>query len=242
VSPSEVRIWKDHAPEPASTGIWIVVAAYNEAGRLGSTLAELMPVYPDVVVVDDGSRDDTAAVALHAGAWVLRHPINRGQGAALQTGIAFALGNGANAIVTFDADGQHDPADIPALLAPVMAGDADVALGSRFLGRDAIGMPASRRILLKLAVLFTRVVSRIEVTDTHNGLRAFSREAAEALRINQDRMAHASEILDEVRRNGFRYQEVPVTVRYTAGTLAKGQSSWNAVRVAWQFLVGKVVK
>jgi glycosyltransferase involved in cell wall biosynthesis len=218
-----------------------VVPAYNEGARLGVTLDELLPKYPNVVVVDDGSRDDTRAVALARSVWVLRHPINRGQGAALQTGIRFALLRGADVVVTFDSDGQHDPADIPAVIAPVVDGTADVALGSRFLG-NTVGMPASRRVVLKLAVLFTRVVSRIRVTDTHNGFRAFTRAAAESVRIRQDRMAHASEVLDEIKRLGLRYVEVPVTIRYTAATLAKGQSSWNAVRIAWQFLVGKVVK
>jgi glycosyltransferase involved in cell wall biosynthesis len=222
-------------------GLWVVIAAYNESARIAATLAELAGRAPNVVVVDDGSRDDTAAAARRCGVWVLRHPINRGQGAALQTGITFALQRGAELIVTFDADGQHDPADLPALLAPVVSGAADVALGSRFLGRT-IGMPTSRRFVLKAAVLFTRVVSRVRVTDAHNGFRALSRKAAQGIRIRQDRMAHASEILDEIRRHGLRFVEVPVTIRYTAATLAKGQSSWNAVRIVWQLLVGRVVK
>ena len=221
--------------------MWIVIPAFKESVRVRTTLAELLPRYSNIVVVDDGSPDDTGAVARSCGVWVVRHPINRGQGAALQTGIDFAVLQGAETIVTFDADGQHDPADIPAILEPVQSGAADIALGSRFLGHT-VGMPLSRRIVLKAAVLFTRVVSRIHVTDTHNGFRAFSRAAAQALRIRQDRMAHASEILDEIRRLGLRYREVPVTIRYSAATLEKGQSSWNAVRIVWQFLVGKVVK
>lgn len=226
---------------PSPDDIWVVIPAFNEASRIRATLEELLPHQRDVVVVDDGSPDDTANVAKACGVWVVRHPINRGQGAALQTGIDFARLRGAAIIVTFDADGQHDPADIPALLVPVLSGEAEIALGSRFLG-TTVGMPLSRRIVLKLGVLFTRFASRIRVTDSHNGFRAFSRSAVDALRIRQDRMAHASEILDEIRRLGLSYREVPVTVRYTAATLAKGQSSWNAVRIVWQFLVGKVVK
>jgi glycosyltransferase involved in cell wall biosynthesis len=218
-----------------------VIPAFTEAERIRSTLEELRPYYVNLVVVDDGSPDNTAAVAKSCGVWVVRHPINRGQGASLQTGIDFALLQGAEIIVTFDADGQHDPADIPAMLEPVQSGAADIALGSRFLG-GTIGMPLSRLIILKLAVLFTRVVSRIRVTDSHNGFRVLSRSAAKALRIRQDRMAHASELLDEIRRLGLRFREVPVTIRYSAATLAKGQSSWNSVRIVWQFLVGKVVK
>ncbi len=229
-------------PDPrVPESVWTVIAAYNEGERLAVTLAALLPVCCNVVVVDDGSRDDTAAVARRFPVWVLRHPINRGQGAALQTGLDFALAKGAEVLVTFDADNQHDAADLPAVIAPVLAGTADVALGSRFLGR-AENIPASRRLVLKLGVLFTRFVSRIAVTDTHNGFRAFSRAAAARLRITQDRMTHASEILDEIRTLGLRYVEVPVTIRYSDATLAKGQSSWNAVRVAWQFLIGKVIR
>lgn len=226
---------------PSTDSPWIVIPAYKESARIRTTLNELLPHYLNVVVVDDGSPDDTAAVARSCGVWVVRHPINRGQGASLQTGIDFALLHGAETIVTFDADGQHDPADIPAMLEPVQTGEADIALGSRFLG-NTVGMPLSRRLVLKAAVLFTRVASRIHVTDTHNGFRAMSRKSAQQLRIRQDRMAHASEILDEIRRLGLRYKEVPVTIRYSAATLEKGQSSWNAVRIVWQFLVGKVVK
>jgi glycosyltransferase involved in cell wall biosynthesis len=228
------------AAPPDLAGVWLVVPAYNEAARLGVTLADIYPRFPNVVVVDDGSKDDTFAVARRAGVWALRHVLNRGQGAALQTGIAFALLKGARAVVTFDADGQHDPDDVPRVAAPVLAGEADVVLGSRFLGR-AVDIPPARRLLLRAAVLFTRVVSRVAVTDTHNGFRAFSRAAAEKLRITQDRMSHASEILDEVHRHRLRYVEVPVTVRYTAATLAKGQSSWDAAKVAWNFLVGRVI-
>lgn len=231
----------DGEPAPLPPGAWVVVAAYNEGERLAVTLRGLLPFAPNVVVVDDGSRDDTAVVARRFPVWVLQHPINRGQGAALQTGLDFALAKGAAILVTFDADNQHDPRDLAAIVAPVLAGSADAALGSRFLGR-AENIPTSRRLVLKAGVLFTRLVSRIAVTDTHNGFRAFSRDAAERIRITQDRMAHASEILDEIRSQGLRFVEVPVTIRYSAATLAKGQSSWNAVRVAWQFLIGKVVR
>lgn len=226
---------------PALENIWIVMPAYKESARIRGTIADLQPKWGNIVVVNDGSPDDTGAVAKSCGVWVVTHPINRGQGAALQTGIDFALKRGAEYIVTFDSDGQHDPADIPAMLAPVQSGAADLTLGSRFLGRT-VGMPLSRRIVLKLAVLFTRVVSRIAVTDAHNGFRALSRAAAQSIRIRQDRMAHASEILDEIRRLGLHFQEVPVTIRYSAATLEKGQSSWNAIRIVWQFFVGKVVK
>jgi glycosyltransferase involved in cell wall biosynthesis len=220
--------------------LWLVVPAYNEGRRLARTLTSLIRFEPNVVVVDDGSRDDTSTVALQHNVDVVRHVINCGQGAALQTGIDYALQQGAQYVVTFDGDGQHCVDDIDALVAPLRRGEADVALGSRFLGRTE-GITASRWLILKAGVLFTRIFSRIRVTDTHNGLRAFSRHAAQRIRITQNRMAHASEILDEVRRFELRFVEVPVTIHYNADTLAKGQSSWNAVKIATEFLLGRVI-
>lgn len=223
---------------PVDQSAWIVIAAYNESTRLGETLQSLCRRYTNIVIVDDGSADDTAAIARDYPVWLLRHVVNCGQGAALQTGIEFALSRGAEAIVTFDADGQHRPEDIDRLLRPIRTGAADVVLGSRFLGH-AIGIPPGRRLILRLGVWFTRLFSHIRVTDTHNGLRAFSRRAAGRLHITQDRMAHASEILDQVYQHRMRYCEVPVTIRYSSMTLAKGQSSWNALKIVGQLVLGR---
>jgi glycosyltransferase involved in cell wall biosynthesis len=221
--------------------VWLVIAAYNEGERLGETLRTVCGRGFSVVVVDDGSADDTSAVARRHPVWLLRHHINCGQGAALQTGIDFALQRGPEILVTFDADGQHSAEDLDRLLEPILTGRADVALGSRFLGR-AVGLSWGRWLVLKLGVLFTRLVSGIRVTDTHNGLRAFSRRAAQRIRITQDRMAHASEILDRIGQERLRYCEVPVTIHYSAATRAKGQSSWNALRIAGAFLLGRLIR
>jgi glycosyltransferase involved in cell wall biosynthesis len=221
---------------PGSDSIWIIIPAYNEGQRLAATLTALCRQYPQVVVVDDGSTDDTATVAKAHPIWLLRHVLNCGQGAALQTGIAFALSQGAAILVTFDADGQHGADDIARLIEPIRCGRVEVVLGSRFLGQ-AVGLPWSRRLVLKLGVLFTRIFSWIRVTDTHNGLRAFSRQAAQRLRITQNRMAHASEILDQIQRHGLPFCEVPVTIHYSALTLAKGQRSANAFKIAGQLLL-----
>ncbi len=221
--------------------VWIVMAAYNEATRLSHTLEALSERYANIVVVDDGSSDDTSRVAADHPVWRLRHTVNCGQGAALQTGIDFALSRGAEILVTFDADGQHSPADVERLCEPLRSGQYDVVLGSRFLG-EAVGLPWSRWLILKLGVVFTRVVSRVHVTDTHNGLRALSRHAASQIRLTQNRMAHASEMLDELRRQGLRYREVPVTIRYSTGTLAKGQNTWNGLRIVGQFIAGKFIR
>lgn len=228
---------------------WVLVAAYNEAPRIGVTLTRLLARHRRIVVVDDGSSDATAAVVQEVArsapgghqVWLLRHLVNCGQGAALQTAIDFALSREARILVTFDADGQHAVEDIQHLLVPLEEGRADVVLGSRFLG-EAPGIPVGRRVVLRLGVLFTRLFSRIPVTDTHNGLRAMSREAASKLRITQDRMAHASEILDEIHRHRLSFVEVPVRVLYTEQSLAKGQSSWNALKIVSQFLLGRMMR
>ena len=219
--------------------VFIVVPAFNESRTIRGVVDELLGEYPNVIVVDDGSSDGTAESLRDSGALVLRHCANRGQGASLQTGIEFALLRNAEAIVTFDADGQHGVDDIAALLQPLFDGECDVAHGSRFLGR-ASNMPLTRRLLLKLGILFTLLVSRIRATDVHNGLRAFSAQAASELSINMDRMAHASEIFDQIRVHGWRYKEIPVTIRYTKYSLAKGQTSWDALRIAFQVLLEKL--
>ncbi len=157
----------------------------------------------------------------------------------MQTGITFALVRGAKFVVTFDADGQHRVEDIAALLEPIRNGECEIALGSRFLGKT-VDMPVSRRRVLKLAVLFTRVVNRVRLTDAHNGLRAFSRVAAQRIDITLDRMAHASELIDQIRRSGLAYKEVPVQIRYTEYSMAKGQSSRGAFRIVLHYLLGRV--
>lgn len=224
-----------------SSTIFIVVPAYNEATSIKNVTDQLLKNYSNVVVIDDGSADFTSELFENSNVYLLRHFVNRGQGAAIQTGIEFALRKGAHIIVTFDADGQHDVEDIPALVEPILAGDCDLTLGSRFLGKT-YNIPRSRKLILKAGILFTRVISGIRVTDVHNGLRAFSRQAAKSLFIRMDRMGHASEILDQIKKNGLIYREVPVTIRYSKYSLGKGQSSWNALKIALQFLIEKAIK
>lgn len=221
--------------------VFVVIAAYDEEPVIGQVIADAKGRFPNVVVVDDGSNDATPERALAAGAVVLRHPVNLGQGAALQTGIAYALRQGAAAIGTLDADGQHSAADLQRMAEALMESGADVALGSRFLGR-AEGLPFARRVVLKLAVVFTRWITGLRLTDVHNGLRVFTASAARRIRITQNRMAHASEILDEIARHRLRHIEVPVSIRYTEYSLAKGQKISDAIRVIGEMLVGKIAR
>ncbi len=219
--------------------VWVVLPAYNEGRVIGSVIAPILREGYHVVVVDDASTDRTYQEACAARAHVCRHLINLGQGAALQTGIAYALAKGAAYVVTFDADGQHLASDIPALLQCLVGQGCDVALGTRFApGSRAEDMPALRKWVLKLATLYLRLSVGVRVTDAHNGLRAFTAAAAAQLEIRQNRMAHASEILRQIRTRGLRYAEVPVTIRYTDYSLAKGQKVHNAINILWDSFTG----
>ena len=205
-----------------SSAVWVICPAYNEAAMIGPVVAELLRAGYRAVVVDDGSSDPTPHRAAEAGADLVVHPINLGQGAALQTGIEYALSRGAEVLVTFDADGQHRVADVGRLIEAMRQQKAEFALGSRFLGH-AENLPMLRRWMLRAAVLFTRLTTGLRLTDAHNGLRAMTRRGAAAIHLRQNRMAHASEILAEIARSRLRYVEVPVTIEYTAYSLAKGQ-------------------
>ena len=222
--------------------VWIVIPAYNEAGVIAETIGALNALPYRNCVVDDGSSDDTARLARRAGATVLRHACNLGQGAALQTGLAFALAQPATRfVVTFDADGQHEPADVPRLLEPLERGECDVTLASRFAaGGATLDMPDSRRALLRLAVSLTRRMTGLDVTDTHNGLRAFTADAARRIAITQNGMAHASEILSQIAPQKLRYREVPATVRYTAYSRGKGQPLSNGLNILWDILMERM--
>lgn len=212
-------------------GVFIVIPAYNEGGALGDVVNSLHERFERVVVVDDGSADETAAIARRAGATVLVHPVNLGQGAALQTGIAYALSEGAAYVVTFDADGQHDADDIPRMIEALERNAAQAALGSRFLEGSSTNATAARRLLLRAATVFTRATTGLKVTDAHNGLRVFNAAGAARIRIRQNRMAHASEILEQIASERIPYVECPVHIRYTDYSRAKGQSGFEAFNI-----------
>lgn len=228
------------APEPACRrDVLVVIPAFNEAAAIEAVVRDVRAAGHAVVVVDDGSRDRTGAVALRAGATVLRHPVNRGQGAAIQTGLRYAVEQGAAFVATFDADGQHEVAAIDRMVSALEASGADVALGSRFLGGTE-GMTASRRFLLQLAIRFTTVTEGVRLTDAHNGLRVLRGAAAARIRLRHDGMAHASEFVEQIRKLGLRYLEVPVMVRYTEYSRAKGQSAGNSAGIILELLLGKL--
>ena len=216
---------------------WFVIPLFNEGQVIADVVKDVRTTFPNVVCIDDGSSDDSAAAAQAAGAVVVRHPVNLGQGAALQTGFEYALSQpGMRWVVTFDADGQHQVSDVQVMLAKAQAEDLQVVFGSRFLD-DRTDAGALKRIVLQLAVAYTNLTTRTRLTDAHNGLRVISRDVVARLSITQNRMAHASELVAQIGALDVRYGESPVHVLYTDYSRSKGQSLWNAVNILAELIL-----
>ena len=227
-------------PEVAE-GTWIVIPVFNEATVISDVIGSITPHFRNVVAVDDGSSDETWQAIQKSAPHPVRHLLNRGQGAALQTGTEYALRHGARRIAHFDADGQHRLEDLARMAAAVAAGECDIALGDRFAG-DVSSIPASRKALLRMAVMFHRFMSGIHLNDVHNGLRVLNRTAAESIEITADRMAHASELIDLIANSGLRVRQYPVTIRYSDYSKAKGQRWTGGFRILFHYLVGRIVE
>ncbi|MFC1801172.1 glycosyltransferase family 2 protein [Nanoarchaeota archaeon] len=221
--------------------LWVVIPAYNEEKLIVQVLQNLKKHnFQNIVVVDDGSEDNTFKLASKQKVKVLRHIINLGQGAALRTGIDHSLDNGAQIIVTFDSDGQHLAHDIPNLIKPLFNG-YDVALGSRFLNNKS-KVPFVRKMFLKGGMVLFKLLYGAKVTDSHNGLRAFSRKAAEKINLTSNGMEHASEIIEEICKKKLKYKEVPVTIKYTDYSLKHGQNSFNGFRILLKMFLRKLMR
>ena len=217
--------------------VWLVVPLYNEAAVIGEVVRRARAVFPNVVCVDDGSSDASAQEAERAGAVVVRHPVNLGQGAALQTGFEYALAvPGMRWVVTFDADGQHQVQDVVAMLDKARAEQLDVVFGSRFLD-DRTQAGALKKLVLRAAVAYTNLTTSTKLTDAHNGLRVISRDVLSRVNITQNRMAHASELVAQIGALDVRYGESPVHVLYTDYSRSKGQSLWNAVNILVELML-----
>lgn len=229
-----------------------VIPAYNEERTVGEVVRQVSELQAadyrlQVLVVDDGSKDRTAAIARAGGASVLTHPINRGLGAALSTGITGALAmlkDDDGVIVTLDGDGQHEPAEIPKVIAPILKGGTEVVIGSRFMEtaehkNTRIGVPWSRVIANFCGNFFTWFLFGIWVSDSQSGFRAFSKEAAQKMRLRTSTMEVSSEIIREISRNKLKMATVPITVRYTPYTLSKGQGFLRGLETLWKLVVLK---
>jgi len=229
------------APTPRSRSVeqdaWVVVPIFNEAEVIGPVVANLTDHFAHVVCIDDGSSDHSAELARRAGARVLQHPLNLGQGAALQTGFDYVFRQpGATHVITFDADGQHLVSDALEMLELAKRKRISVIFGSRFLDkRTKPGL--KKRVVLKLAVLFTRVFTGLRLTDAHNGLRVLSMEALGFIRLEQNGMSHATEIVHQIAKSKLAWREYPVEVLYTEYSKRKGQSLWNSVNILIDLIV-----
>lgn len=218
----------------------VVVPMYNEALAVGDVVDALRTRFGTIICVDDGSTDCSAEVARAAGATVLRHRVNLGQGAALQTGFEFALSRtDALYVVTFDADGQHSVSDAEAMVLRAQQSGVDVVLGSRTAGRP-VDQPLARRLLLRAALRYSRWSSGLDLTDTHNGLRVLSRSALRVINLRQPGMAYASELESLIVARDLSWVEHPVTITYSAYSMAKGQRNLNAFNIVYDLLTAKL--
>lgn len=220
--------------------IVLVIAAYNEEQKIHGVIREVAKYVNRIVVVDDGSTDRTSKKAKHRKVTILRHTINLGQGAALQTGFEFARTLKPDVVITYDGDGQFVAHDITKFVKPIIEGQAEVVLGSRFLGKT-LNMPFSRLIVLRLGILFTRLFSNIRLTDTHNGFRAFSGEAIKKIDLKHNRWAHPSEIIYQISKNKLKILEVPITVKYSKYSWKKGQKNIEAVKIPVELIIKALI-
>jgi glycosyltransferase involved in cell wall biosynthesis len=214
----------------------MVIPVYNETEVLLDVLNDVLATFKNVICVDDGCTDDSPNIINSTNALLVSHPMNLGQGAALQTGIEAALQiPQVSFIVTFDSDGQHFVSDALAMVERLRKGDVEVVFGSRFLDeRTEVG--TLKKLVLKVAVFYTNALSGVKLTDAHNGLRAFARNVAESIELTHNGMAHATEIVNQISRGKFKYTEMPVHIVYTEYSKAKGQSLWNSVNILFDLI------
>jgi glycosyltransferase involved in cell wall biosynthesis len=225
-------------PDTRYHDVWIVIPAFNEASVIGDVVADVRSVFGNVVCVDDGSRDDTGDRAHRAGAHVVRHPVNLGQGAAIQTGVEYARSRpGAAVFATFDADGQHRVKDVVRMIDRLTAEDLDIVIGTRFGDRTPERMPTLKRLLLPVVAKLSPASRKLGLTDAHNGLRVFDRTVADGLNLTMNGMAHASEFVALIVENQWRVAEEPVEILYTDYSMSKGQSLVNGVNIVFDGLL-----
>ena len=218
---------------------YIIIPAFNESSGLAAVLESLLPLNFGIIVIDDGSTDDTGKIAGAFPVLLIRHELNLGQGAALETGMEAARKLNADFVIHFDADGQHDPSDIAQLLIPLQKDEADIVFGSRFLEKKPSGLSLSKKIILNVGRWINYLITGILLTDAHNGIRALNKKALHSIHFHQPGMAHASEILYEVKRKSLRYLERPVHISYTDYSKRKGQSLLNSVNILFHLFFKK---
>ena len=231
-------LWAQMGTEMRYPDVWIIIPAFNEAVVIGEVVADVRSVFDNVVCVDDGSSDGTGEIALRAGAHRVRHPINLGQGAAIQTGVEYARRQpGAQVFATFDADGQHRVKDVAAMIDRLAEGDVDIVIGTRFGMLEGSRPPFVKRMVLRTAARLSRRGRRLGLTDTNNGLRVFNKKVADGLNITMSGMSHANEFVMLIDENHWRVTELPVEVLYTDYSKSKGQPLLNGVNIIFDGLL-----
>lgn len=224
-------------PESIVESTYCVIPMYNEGAVIADVVRDLRTIFPHVVCVDDGSSDDSAYQADGAGATVIRHAVNIGQGGALATGFLFVCSlSNVRYVVTFDADGQHDPQDALALVRHLHSNHLDVVFASRFLTGSEQQMPRLKKIVLQFVARVTNALTDVSLSDAHNGLRALTVDAARKIQLSQNGMAHATQFVSLVLQNGLKYDEVPATIRYTTYSRSKGQPLLNGINIVLDLL------
>lgn len=220
---------------------FIVIPAYNEAERIGTVIRGVLSAgFSDIIVVDDGSSDDTSDRAREAGAEVIEHPCNMGVGVASRTGCEVALGLGADAVVMIDADGQHDPAEIKDVLAPVLSGEADVTIGGRL--KDRSRMPIVTRFFNFVGNAVTLMLSGIWLSDSQSGFRALSSRALREIEIQSSGFECCTEMVMEVARLKLRLKQVPIRTIYRPEHQAKGQNYSTGLDTVFKLLVRSLMR
>ena len=222
--------------------IVVIIPAYNEEKSIKSIVNSCQLLgFNDIIVADDGSTDATGRVAREAGATVVSHIINRGVGAATQTGLQAARLLGADAAVTIDADGQHTPRDIKKLINTLMATKSDIVIGSRFMNHEN-RIPVVRRVFNRIANIITFFLAGVMLTDSQSGLKAFSRKALETIRISTNGFEFSSEIVREAHYYQLAIKEVPVSVIYTAYSLSKGQNLSTGLTTIFRLIIRTLMR
>lgn len=215
----------------------VAIPIFNEAQILDSVLSSVLSVFPNVLCIDDGSSDGSADLVRKRGVRIISHCLNIGQGGALQTAFSIiAMEKQFKYLVTFDADGQHDPLDAKRMILDLVKSNTDVVFASRFSGKNVQGIPLIKRVMLRSVVKINRYLTDVDLTDTHNGLRAIKVSAAANLRLVHFGMAHATELVSKVLQSGLRYREISVDIAYTPYSKSKGQSVFNSVNILFDFL------
>ena len=228
---------------PDFSDTWLVIPCFNEGQVIFDVIASARQTFPNIVAVNDGSRDNSAEAIHAAGAHLVNHPVNLGQGAAIQTGVEYARAQpGAQYFVTFDDDGQHQVKDVVAMVNRLRTEPVDIIVGTRFAGQDNSQVPWIKRVVLKTVVMLSPRTKRLGLSDAHNGLRTFNRKVAEEMDIRMNGMSHASEIVAMIDNHGWRVAEQPVDILYTEYSMSKGQSLINGVNILADGLMARRLK